>query len=82
MMAVVWFLHSDTDELKSVPEMSFYGLQLLCTPKHGDQKEVSCSPHLSTGFSVLDDKAGGCFTLNWCSCVFSPCGGFSTGFST
>eukprot|EP00066_Takifugu_rubripes_P012190 XP_011601456.1 PREDICTED: condensin-2 complex subunit D3 [Takifugu rubripes] len=26
-------------KLKSVPEMAFYGLQLLCLPKHGDQKE-------------------------------------------
>uniref|UniRef100_A0AAQ6IKW9 Condensin-2 complex subunit D3 n=1 Tax=Anabas testudineus TaxID=64144 RepID=A0AAQ6IKW9_ANATE len=29
----------DIDKLRSVPEMAFYGLQLLCTPKHGDQKE-------------------------------------------
>ncbi|XP_069578567.1 condensin-2 complex subunit D3 [Brachyistius frenatus] len=29
----------DVCELRSVPEMSFYGLQLLCSPKHGDQKE-------------------------------------------
>uniref|UniRef100_A0A3P8WQ73 Non-SMC condensin II complex, subunit D3 n=1 Tax=Cynoglossus semilaevis TaxID=244447 RepID=A0A3P8WQ73_CYNSE len=25
--------------LKCVPEMAFYGLQLLCSPKHGDPKE-------------------------------------------
>ncbi|KAM9364165.1 LOW QUALITY PROTEIN: condensin-2 complex subunit D3-L-like [Pholidichthys leucotaenia] len=29
----------DIAKLKSVPEMAFYGLQLLCSPKHGDQKE-------------------------------------------
>ncbi|XP_068424000.1 condensin-2 complex subunit D3 isoform X2 [Clinocottus analis] len=29
----------DIRELRSVPEMAFYGLQLLCSPKHGDQKE-------------------------------------------
>ncbi|XP_056902847.1 condensin-2 complex subunit D3 [Takifugu flavidus] len=29
----------DITKLKSVPEMAFYGLQLLCLPKHGDQKE-------------------------------------------
>ncbi|XP_017277136.1 condensin-2 complex subunit D3 isoform X2 [Kryptolebias marmoratus] len=29
----------DLTELKSVPEMAFYGLKLLCSPKHGDQKE-------------------------------------------
>ncbi|XP_030297581.1 condensin-2 complex subunit D3 [Sparus aurata] len=29
----------DITKLKSVPEMAFYGLQLLCSPKHGDQKE-------------------------------------------
>ncbi|MED6276020.1 hypothetical protein CHARACLAT_032684, partial [Characodon lateralis] len=29
----------DVSELKSVPEMAFYGLKLLCSPKHGDQKE-------------------------------------------
>ncbi|XP_047460078.1 condensin-2 complex subunit D3 [Mugil cephalus] len=29
----------DLTELKSVPMMGFYGLQLLCSPKHGDQKE-------------------------------------------
>uniref|UniRef100_A0A669DRB9 Non-SMC condensin II complex, subunit D3 n=1 Tax=Oreochromis niloticus TaxID=8128 RepID=A0A669DRB9_ORENI len=26
-------------KLRSIPEMAFYGLQLLCSPKHGDQKE-------------------------------------------
>ncbi|XP_042290067.1 condensin-2 complex subunit D3 [Thunnus maccoyii] len=26
-------------KLKSIPEMAFYGLQLLYSPKHGDQKE-------------------------------------------
>lgn len=34
------FLHRDITKLRSVPEMAFYGLQLLCSPKHGDQKEV------------------------------------------
>ncbi|KAK2823917.1 hypothetical protein Q5P01_021092 [Channa striata] len=29
----------DANKLRSVPEMAFYGLQLLCSPKHGDQKE-------------------------------------------
>ncbi|XP_035801097.2 condensin-2 complex subunit D3 isoform X2 [Amphiprion ocellaris] len=29
----------DVAKLRSVPEMAFYGLQLLCSPKHGDQKE-------------------------------------------
>ncbi|XP_036980701.1 condensin-2 complex subunit D3 [Acanthopagrus latus] len=29
----------DITKLKSVPEMAFYGLQLLCSPKHGDQTE-------------------------------------------
>lgn len=30
----------DITKLKTVPEMSFYGMQMLCLPKHGDQKEV------------------------------------------
>ncbi|KAL7383049.1 hypothetical protein ABVT39_003969 [Epinephelus coioides] len=29
----------DITELRSVPEMAFFGLKLLCLPKHGDQKE-------------------------------------------
>ncbi|XP_028278465.1 condensin-2 complex subunit D3 [Parambassis ranga] len=29
----------DVKQLKSVPAMAFYGLQLLCSPKHGDQEE-------------------------------------------
>ncbi|XP_062286238.1 condensin-2 complex subunit D3 isoform X2 [Scomber scombrus] len=29
----------DFTKLRSVPEMAFYGLQLLYSPKHGDQKE-------------------------------------------
>uniref|UniRef100_A0AAX7VLI2 Condensin complex subunit 1 C-terminal domain-containing protein n=1 Tax=Astatotilapia calliptera TaxID=8154 RepID=A0AAX7VLI2_ASTCA len=29
----------DVTKLRSIPEMAFYGLQLLCLPKHGDQKE-------------------------------------------
>ncbi|XP_026164788.1 condensin-2 complex subunit D3 isoform X2 [Mastacembelus armatus] len=29
----------DITKLRSVPEMAFYGLKLLCLPKHGDQKE-------------------------------------------
>ncbi|XP_018549604.1 condensin-2 complex subunit D3 [Lates calcarifer] len=29
----------DIDKLRSVPEMAFCGLQLLCLPKHGDQRE-------------------------------------------
>ncbi|KAK5908137.1 hypothetical protein CgunFtcFv8_016218 [Champsocephalus gunnari] len=29
----------DINKLKSVPEMAFYGLQLLCSPTHGEQKE-------------------------------------------
>ncbi|XP_074532674.1 condensin-2 complex subunit D3 isoform X2 [Halichoeres trimaculatus] len=32
----------DITELRSVPEMAFYGLQLLCSPQHGDQKESLC----------------------------------------
>ncbi|XP_061546170.1 condensin-2 complex subunit D3 [Phycodurus eques] len=27
------------NELQSIPEMAFFGMQLICTPKHGDQKE-------------------------------------------
>uniref|UniRef100_A0A669D3F6 Non-SMC condensin II complex, subunit D3 n=1 Tax=Oreochromis niloticus TaxID=8128 RepID=A0A669D3F6_ORENI len=35
---------ADITKLRSIPEMAFYGLQLLCSPKHGDQKEVrSCT---------------------------------------
>ncbi|CAG6018121.1 unnamed protein product [Menidia menidia] len=29
----------DVTQLKSVPEMAFYGFKLLCLPKHGDQTE-------------------------------------------
>ncbi|XP_075902222.1 condensin-2 complex subunit D3 isoform X3 [Nelusetta ayraudi] len=29
----------DITKLRSIPEMAFYGLQLLISPKHGDQKE-------------------------------------------
>ncbi|KAM9809913.1 condensin-2 complex subunit D3 isoform X2 [Syngnathus typhle] len=29
----------DVRELRSLPEMAFYGLQLICAPQHGDQKE-------------------------------------------
>lgn len=29
----------DITKLRSVPEMAFYGLQLLCLPKHGNQRE-------------------------------------------
>ncbi|CAG05147.1 unnamed protein product, partial [Tetraodon nigroviridis] len=29
----------DITKLKTVPEMAFYGMQMLCLPKHGDQKE-------------------------------------------
>ncbi|XP_060896813.1 condensin-2 complex subunit D3 [Labrus mixtus] len=29
----------DITKLRSVPEMAYYGLRLLCSPKHGDQKE-------------------------------------------
>ncbi|KAM6915873.1 condensin-2 complex subunit D3 [Xenentodon cancila] len=32
----------DVTELRSVPEMAFYGLQQLCSTKHGDQKESLC----------------------------------------
>lgn len=39
-LTILFFLHRDITKLKSVPEMAFYGLQLLCSPKHGDQKEV------------------------------------------
>uniref|UniRef100_A0A671W326 Non-SMC condensin II complex, subunit D3 n=1 Tax=Sparus aurata TaxID=8175 RepID=A0A671W326_SPAAU len=31
--------HTATSSPSLVPEMAFYGLQLLCSPKHGDQKE-------------------------------------------
>uniref|UniRef100_A0A3B5M4J8 Condensin complex subunit 1 C-terminal domain-containing protein n=1 Tax=Xiphophorus couchianus TaxID=32473 RepID=A0A3B5M4J8_9TELE len=34
------FLHRDLCELQSVPEMAFHGLKLLCSPRHGEQKEV------------------------------------------
>ncbi|XP_062309171.1 condensin-2 complex subunit D3 isoform X2 [Osmerus eperlanus] len=27
------------DEIKSVPELAYYGLALLCSPSHGDEKE-------------------------------------------
>ncbi|XP_030012337.1 condensin-2 complex subunit D3 isoform X2 [Sphaeramia orbicularis] len=33
------FTAEDFTKLRSVPAMAFYGLQLLCSPKHGDQKE-------------------------------------------
>uniref|UniRef100_A0A3Q3JDK2 Condensin complex subunit 1 C-terminal domain-containing protein n=1 Tax=Monopterus albus TaxID=43700 RepID=A0A3Q3JDK2_MONAL len=39
LMSIVFFLNRDTNKLRSVPEMAFYGLELLCSPKHGDQKE-------------------------------------------
>lgn len=39
-MTDVSFLHRDVTNLRSIPEMAFHGLQLLCSPKHGDQKEV------------------------------------------
>ncbi|XP_035040241.1 condensin-2 complex subunit D3 isoform X1 [Hippoglossus stenolepis] len=29
----------DITKLRSVPEMAFHGLQLLCSPKHGNQRE-------------------------------------------
>ncbi|XP_076025344.1 condensin-2 complex subunit D3 [Genypterus blacodes] len=29
----------DISKMKSLPDMAFYGLRLLCSPKHGDQKE-------------------------------------------
>ncbi|XP_069370449.1 condensin-2 complex subunit D3 isoform X2 [Paralichthys olivaceus] len=29
----------DITKLRSVPEMAFYGLELLCSPKHGNQRE-------------------------------------------
>uniref|UniRef100_A0A3P9HQG6 Non-SMC condensin II complex subunit D3 n=1 Tax=Oryzias latipes TaxID=8090 RepID=A0A3P9HQG6_ORYLA len=29
----------DMTEMRSIPEMAFYGLELLCSAKHGDQKE-------------------------------------------
>uniref|UniRef100_A0A3Q2YUT4 Non-SMC condensin II complex, subunit D3 n=1 Tax=Hippocampus comes TaxID=109280 RepID=A0A3Q2YUT4_HIPCM len=29
----------DINELRSIPEMAFYGLQLICSAKHGDQNE-------------------------------------------
>ncbi|XP_035770877.1 condensin-2 complex subunit D3 [Neolamprologus brichardi] len=35
----VFAAEQDITKLRSVPEMAFYGLQLLCLPKHGDQKE-------------------------------------------
>lgn len=38
------FLHREITKLKSIPEMAFYGLQLLYSPKHGDQKEVLSKP--------------------------------------
>lgn len=37
--------HRDVTKLRSVPEMGFYGLQMLCLPKHGDQKEVRANNH-------------------------------------
>ncbi|XP_059215745.1 condensin-2 complex subunit D3 [Centropristis striata] len=33
-------VEQDITALKSVPEMAFYGMQLLLSPKHGDQKEA------------------------------------------
>lgn len=44
-LTVLLFLHRDMSKLRSVPEMAFYGLQLLCLPKHGDQKEVRSNNH-------------------------------------
>uniref|UniRef100_A0A669ELN4 Non-SMC condensin II complex, subunit D3 n=1 Tax=Oreochromis niloticus TaxID=8128 RepID=A0A669ELN4_ORENI len=35
----VFAAEQDITKLRSIPEMAFYGLQLLCSPKHGDQKE-------------------------------------------
>ncbi|XP_061601386.1 condensin-2 complex subunit D3 [Cololabis saira] len=32
----------DPAELRSVPEMAFYGLHQLCSTKHGDQKDSLC----------------------------------------
>lgn len=42
---VMLFLHREISKLRSVPEMAFYGLQLLCSPKHGDQREVRFNNH-------------------------------------
>uniref|UniRef100_A0A3Q2X804 Non-SMC condensin II complex, subunit D3 n=1 Tax=Hippocampus comes TaxID=109280 RepID=A0A3Q2X804_HIPCM len=39
LMAML-FLYRDINELRSIPEMAFYGLQLICSAKHGDQNEV------------------------------------------
>ncbi|XP_072247708.1 condensin-2 complex subunit D3 isoform X2 [Leuresthes tenuis] len=32
-------VQQDVTQLRSLPEMAVYGLKLLCSPKHGDQKE-------------------------------------------
>lgn len=32
------FAEQNISKMKSVPEMAFHGLKLLCSPKHGDQK--------------------------------------------
>uniref|UniRef100_A0A8D0A906 Non-SMC condensin II complex, subunit D3 n=1 Tax=Sander lucioperca TaxID=283035 RepID=A0A8D0A906_SANLU len=36
---ITFAARKDITKLRSVPEMSFYGLQLLCSPTHGDQKD-------------------------------------------
>ncbi|XP_030581686.1 condensin-2 complex subunit D3 isoform X2 [Archocentrus centrarchus] len=36
---LIFAAEQDITKLRSIPEMAFHGLQLLCLPKHGDQKE-------------------------------------------
>lgn len=66
MFFMIWryrlfFMCRDITKLKSVPEMAFYGLQLLCLPKHGDQKEVrskcQCSHNIKVFFCFTVDRS-------------------------
>uniref|UniRef100_A0A4W6DQ61 Non-SMC condensin II complex, subunit D3 n=1 Tax=Lates calcarifer TaxID=8187 RepID=A0A4W6DQ61_LATCA len=59
----------DIDKLRSVPEMAFCGLQLLCLPKHGDQREVRSDKH-----ECLSCLFGVCVTIYYLAhnlCVYS-----------
>uniref|UniRef100_A0A669F977 Non-SMC condensin II complex, subunit D3 n=1 Tax=Oreochromis niloticus TaxID=8128 RepID=A0A669F977_ORENI len=63
----VFAAEQDITKLRSIPEMAFYGLQLLCSPKHGDQKEVrSCTLLINLRLShVQCDNCIGCKVALW-----------------
>nr|XP_054605922.1 condensin-2 complex subunit D3 isoform X1 [Nothobranchius furzeri] len=50
----------DVAELRSIPEMAFYGLKLLCDPKHGDQKKSlrRLFHHLLYVILMMDKSSG------------------------